>query len=180
MVSTDAAARGIDIPNITHVIQADFAASAVEFIHRVNPHPHTLHEGWASAQSCRALPCSQGFVKTRVSNRCRLVIHHRWQHLRLRTLLHFWSTTKCCGPVYCCDNVVMFVTCMQVGRTARQGQMGQLTSLYSPDRKPLAEAVKAAIEADVPVEGAFSRNRSFSKKFKKYGRFVPRGQSLAA
>ena len=66
---------------------------------------------------------------------------------------------------------------VQVGRTARQGQMGQVTSLYSPDRKPLAEAVKAAIDADLPVEGAFSRNRSFSKKFKKYGEYVPRGQA---
>lgn len=99
IVSTDAAARGIDIPNITHVIQADFAASAVDFLHRV-------------------------------------------------------------------------------GRTARQGQQGQVTSLYSPDRAPLAEAVKAAIEADQPVEGAFSRNRSFSKKFKKYGQYVPRGQGM--
>ena len=36
MVSTDAAARGIDIPNVTHVIQADFAASAVDFLHRVS------------------------------------------------------------------------------------------------------------------------------------------------
>lgn len=66
-----------------------------------------------------------------------------------------------------------------MGRTARQGQSGQVTSLYSPDRKPLAEAVKAAIEADLPVEGAFSRNRSFSKKFKKYGQYVPRGQNLS-
>lgn len=66
-----------------------------------------------------------------------------------------------------------------MGRTARQGQSGQVTSLYSSDRKPLAEAVKAAIEADLPVEGAFSRNRSFSKKFKKYGQYVPRGQNLS-
>lgn len=36
MVCTDAAARGIDIPNVTHVIQAEFAASAVEFLHRVS------------------------------------------------------------------------------------------------------------------------------------------------
>ena len=35
MVSTDVAARGIDIPNVTHVVQADFAASAVDFLHRV-------------------------------------------------------------------------------------------------------------------------------------------------
>ena len=29
MVATDAAARGIDIPGITHVVQADFAAARV-------------------------------------------------------------------------------------------------------------------------------------------------------
>ncbi|KAF3431326.1 hypothetical protein FNV43_RR26057 [Rhamnella rubrinervis] len=35
LVCTDAASRGVDIPNISHVIQADFATSAVDFIHRV-------------------------------------------------------------------------------------------------------------------------------------------------
>lgn len=34
MVCTDAAARGIDIPAVTHVLQASFAASAVDFLHR--------------------------------------------------------------------------------------------------------------------------------------------------
>ncbi|XP_038999696.1 DEAD-box ATP-dependent RNA helicase 22-like [Hibiscus syriacus] len=34
-VCTDAAARGVDIPNVSHVIQADFATSAVDFLHRV-------------------------------------------------------------------------------------------------------------------------------------------------
>ncbi|GFP96162.1 dead-box ATP-dependent RNA helicase 22 [Phtheirospermum japonicum] len=34
-VCTDAAARGLDIPNISHVIQAEFASSAVDFLHRV-------------------------------------------------------------------------------------------------------------------------------------------------
>ena len=42
MVSTDAAARGIDIPNVTHVVQADFAASAVDFLHRVSL-PASVH-----------------------------------------------------------------------------------------------------------------------------------------
>ena len=37
MVCTDAAARGLDIPGLSHVVQADFAASAVDFIHRVRP-----------------------------------------------------------------------------------------------------------------------------------------------
>lgn len=34
LVATDAAARGIDIPAIEHVVQADFAA---DFLHRVGP-----------------------------------------------------------------------------------------------------------------------------------------------
>ena len=36
MVCTDAAARGIDIPHIAHVVQSSFAASAVDFLHRVS------------------------------------------------------------------------------------------------------------------------------------------------
>ena len=35
MVCTDAAARGLDIPDVSHVVQSDFAASAVDFLHRV-------------------------------------------------------------------------------------------------------------------------------------------------
>lgn len=35
LVATDAAARGLDIPHIAHVVQADFATSAVDFLHRV-------------------------------------------------------------------------------------------------------------------------------------------------
>jgi hypothetical protein len=38
LVCTDAAARGLDIPGVTHVVQAEFAPSAVDFIHRVRPH----------------------------------------------------------------------------------------------------------------------------------------------
>ena len=37
-----------------------------------------------------------------------------------------------------------------------------------------------AVEAGKPVEGAFSRNRSFRKKFKRYGKYVPRGQTSAS
>ncbi len=33
------------------------------------------------------------------------------------------------------------------------------------------------MESEQPVEGAFSRNRSFRKKFKRYGKYVPRGQA---
>ena len=35
LVCTDAAARGLDFPSITHVIQADFADNAVDFLHRI-------------------------------------------------------------------------------------------------------------------------------------------------
>ena len=38
LVCTDAAARGLDIPDVSHVVQAEFAASAVDFIHRVRVH----------------------------------------------------------------------------------------------------------------------------------------------
>lgn len=97
MVCTDAAARGLDVPDITHVVQADFAQSAIDFLHRV-------------------------------------------------------------------------------GRTARAGKSGRVTSLYTPDNAVLVEAIKSNIAAGQPVEGAFSRKRSFRKKVKKYGEYVPRGQ----
>jgi superfamily II DNA/RNA helicase len=35
LVCTDAAARGLDIPLVDHVVQAEFAAGAVDFLHRV-------------------------------------------------------------------------------------------------------------------------------------------------
>jgi superfamily II DNA/RNA helicase len=35
LVCTDAAARGLDFPNVSHVIQADFADNAVDFLHRI-------------------------------------------------------------------------------------------------------------------------------------------------
>lgn len=97
VVATDSAARGLDIPGVAHVVQADFAASAVDFLHRV-------------------------------------------------------------------------------GRTGRAGRPGRITSLYTEQAAPLALTLRDAIEAGEPVEGAFSRNRSFGKKFKKYGQYIPRGQ----
>lgn len=65
-----------------------------------------------------------------------------------------------------------------MGRTGRAGRAGRVTSLYLPQQAVLAEALKAAVEAGEPVEGAFSRNRSFAKKVRKYGRYVPRGEAL--
>lgn len=97
MVSTDAAARGIDLPQVTHVIQADFVDNAIEFLHRV-------------------------------------------------------------------------------GRTARAGRSGKVTSLYGAADAKLADAVRQYVEAGEPVADCFSRNRSFSRKVKRYGKFVPRGQ----
>ena len=34
LITTDIASRGLDIPNITAVIQYDFALSAVDYLHR--------------------------------------------------------------------------------------------------------------------------------------------------
>ncbi|KAG6498142.1 DEAD-box ATP-dependent RNA helicase 22-like [Zingiber officinale] len=88
LVCTDAAARGLDIPNISHVIQAEFATSAVDFLHRV-------------------------------------------------------------------------------GRTARAGQSGAVTSLYTKSNRDLVSAVRHAEKIGEPVEKAFSRKRSFRNKLKK-------------
>lgn len=91
LVCTDAAARGLDIPNVSHVIQAEFATSAVDFLHRI-------------------------------------------------------------------------------GRTARAGQSGIVTSLFSEQDKALVAAVREACNSGLPVENAFSRKRSFRNKLKKKGR----------
>ncbi|XP_050203462.1 DEAD-box ATP-dependent RNA helicase 22 [Mercurialis annua] len=89
-VCTDAASRGIDVPNVWHVIQADFATSVVDFLHRV-------------------------------------------------------------------------------GRTARAGQYGLITSLYTEASRDLVDAIRQAKKLDQPVESAFSRKRSFRNKLKKRG-----------
>ena len=90
LVCTDSAARGVDVPDVVHVVQAEFAANAVDYLHRI-------------------------------------------------------------------------------GRTARCGASGRVTNLVSAADADLVEAVRAAEAAGAPVEGAFSRKRSFRKKFKKYG-----------
>lgn len=92
LICTDAAARGLDIPNITHVIQAEFATSAVDFIHRI-------------------------------------------------------------------------------GRTARAGQPGLVTSIFTDASTDLVNAMRDAVTAALPVEGAFSRKRSLRRKIKKYGSY---------
>ncbi|KAK3443112.1 hypothetical protein EUGRSUZ_B03365 [Eucalyptus grandis] len=88
LVCTDAAARGLDVPNVSHVIQADFATSAVDFLHRV-------------------------------------------------------------------------------GRTARAGHFGVITSLYTRSNRDLVDAVRQAGKLGQPLEMAFSRKRSFRNKLKK-------------
>lgn len=90
LVCTDSAARGLDIPNISHVIQADFATSALDFLHRV-------------------------------------------------------------------------------GRTARAGQFGLVTSLYTESNRDLVAAIRQADKLGQPVDAAFSRKRSFRNKLKKRG-----------
>ncbi|KAG2499282.1 hypothetical protein HYH03_002860 [Edaphochlamys debaryana] len=101
MVCTDAAARGLDVADIGHVIQADFAPNAIDFIHRI-------------------------------------------------------------------------------GRTARAGREGRVTSLFRDRNRPLVDVLRDYVEQGVPLEAAFSRARSFTKKMRKTGGvFVPRGLPVA-
>ncbi|GIL43298.1 hypothetical protein Vafri_1083, partial [Volvox africanus] len=102
MVCTDAAARGLDVQGITHVVQADFAPNTIDFLHRI-------------------------------------------------------------------------------GRTARAGNSGRVTSLYRDRNRPLVEVIRKYISEGVPLEAAFSRARSFSRKLKRMGGvFVPRGMPVSA
>ncbi|KAL6762891.1 P-loop containing nucleoside triphosphate hydrolase protein [Haematococcus lacustris] len=99
MISTDASSRGIDIPDVTHIVQAECAPNAIAFLHRV-------------------------------------------------------------------------------GRTGRAGKQGKVTTLYREENLPLVEVLKQFIAEGRPLEAAFSRNRSFSKKYSRMGdTFVPRGMS---
>lgn len=43
LVCTDAAARGLDIPAVSHIVQADFASTAIDFLHRVSARPQALN-----------------------------------------------------------------------------------------------------------------------------------------
>ena len=96
MVCTDAAARGLDIQGVSHVIQADFAPNAVDFIHRI-------------------------------------------------------------------------------GRTGRADRSGKVTSLYRDFNVDLVQVLQQYVEEGRPLEAAFSRARSFSRKIKRRGEFIPRG-----
>ena len=60
-------------------------------------------------------------------------------------------------------------TPQRIGRTARCGASGRVTNLFSAVNAELVKAVRKAEDAGRPVEEAFSRKRSFRKKFKKYG-----------
>lgn len=67
----------------------------------------------------------------------------------------------------------------RVGRTGRAGRRGLATSLVAPQDEDLAEAIRESLARAQSLEGTFSRKRSFRKRIKKYGEFVPAGQSGA-
>lgn len=111
MVCTDAAARGLDLPDVTHVVQADFALSAIDFLHRVR------RGGRAARGGMEGVAWGGG-----------------WSWWRT----HFgWS----------CENPACTAAPLQVGRTARAGKSGRVTSLYSPENADLVVVIRAALDA---------------------------------
>ena len=74
LVCTDAAARGLDIPAVSHIVQADFASTAIDFLHRVIA-AHLALEQWAPGNLILMVSC---FAKYR-------------QNLRS------WLSLKCTG-----------------------------------------------------------------------------------
>jgi len=57
----------------------------------------------------------------------------------------------------------------RIGRTARCGAAGRVTNLVGAKDEELIAAIRLCEENGQPVESAFSRKRSFRKKYKKYG-----------
>ena len=56
LVATDAAARGLDIPGVAHVVQADLAPNAVDWLHRVG---RTGRAGGGGQVTCLVPPASR-------------------------------------------------------------------------------------------------------------------------
>jgi superfamily II DNA/RNA helicase len=142
LVCTDAAARGLDFKDVGHVIQADFADNAVDFLHRIG----------RTARADRCAPVSTAIA---AGGDCALPALMQCKHAGI------------CG-----SRGVQGGACHKVVHSCR---VGRVTSFYTKEREALALAIKGAIEAGEPVEGTFSRNRSFSSKMKKHGKYVPRG-----
>ena len=174
MVCTDSAARGLDIPDIAHVVQADFATSAVDFLHRVRCFYFELQTGIGAGSMMfagNAYNADHPMVATFDGDTAMTLTCTP----SCRRVSASPSTVNMCRcKLYCSPDLVVHVA--QAGRTGRAGKAGVVTSLYTEEQAPLAEAIRSEIEAGKPIEGTFSRNRSFKAKFKKYGEYVPRGQ----
>ena len=74
------------------------------------------------------------------------------------------------------SNAIDFIH--RIGRTGRAGGPGKVTSLYREHNLTLVQVLRQYLEDGEPLEAAFSRSRSFTRKIKRRGEFVPRGMSL--
>jgi superfamily II DNA/RNA helicase len=69
----------------------------------------------------------------------------------------------------------------RIGRTARAGKSGRVTSLYREDNEWLVDAVRSYVESGRELEATFSRNRSLARSYKRYGKtFTPRSGDHSA
>ena len=175
LVCTDAAARGLDLPGITHVVQADFALSAIDFLHRVGgrlgsagpgsglcglrfpasrpaPLPLLALPLCGPVPGALPQPPAPGLNWFHVGRAGQLLKRGEWRGVRRRLPLlggagRAWRNAKAAAGSGAEQDAAFIRAHAQVGRTARAGRSGRVTSFFAPENADLVKVIQAALEA---------------------------------